>query len=758
MYVVNEDNSIYVTRGDIVAISLTADDNGENYKFKAGDVVRIKVFGKKDCENVVLQKDFPVTAETETVEIYLDENDTKIGGVINKPVDYWYEVELNPESDPQTIIGYDEDGARVFKLFPEGRDLSENDPVLEPEDIPIVDTELDLTSKRPVENRAIARAVVRLQGSLEKTDARLTANLNEKTAIISGNINELGEKLDVEKARVDAFIALEDGSTTGDAELQDIRVDVYGETHNSAGEAVRSQIGQIKSKEIPLRQRIFADFEEVELTVNEGAYDVINKTVYSSADMRYAIYTLNGEEIIKFSGYSHGQPEYFPACAFVDGNGNVVQMFGKHTANTSVSETVVVPTKATQIVVNGRASDLPKIHNVVAIDSEALLKDIRNIAPSRLAGYEQSGTTSKEIVLSAENTTLLTGLYDSNGIFNNNSTYYSVVYPITEEWVSVDLSKYVVGVLGGAFLDVNKNWLMSFSTEPTADKVKTIPNGACYIAITTYANNPYKTITANISTYKLKGLDVGDAERVKNLWKDKKIVWIGTSVPFGAGAETSYAVECAKHLDFELVNCSVPSLAIHTDKDGKALYGGSLVLSKAEYEEQGIAIASTPLSFVAGGSYNNYYTTWENVFCKENSEADLYVFDIVPNNTNFATTDWEAFDFDNWCYKDGSGFEEHRTTFLGAVLFLMDKMYAINENARMAFVIGSSFTYASGKNALQIVKDKWKIPVIDVWGDINTSPKSKRKIFSNNGTDPHPSTLAHKIMGQMLVGRFLTIG
>ena len=90
------------------------------YKFQPGDVVRIKVFGKKDAENVVLQKDFPVLEVTENVEIFLTEEDTKIGEVISKPKDYWYEVELNPGDYPQTIIGYDEDGAKVFKLYPEG--------------------------------------------------------------------------------------------------------------------------------------------------------------------------------------------------------------------------------------------------------------------------------------------------------------------------------------------------------------------------------------------------------------------------------------------------------------------------------------------------------------------------------------------------------------------------------------------------------------------------------------------------------------
>lgn len=123
MFKVNEDLSIYATRGDTVYFSVSADNNGEVYKFQPNDLVRIKIFGKKNCENVVLQKDFSVTEETEKVIIILTEQDTKIGEVINKPIDYWYEIELNPEGNTQTIIGYDDDGAKIFRLFPEGSDL-----------------------------------------------------------------------------------------------------------------------------------------------------------------------------------------------------------------------------------------------------------------------------------------------------------------------------------------------------------------------------------------------------------------------------------------------------------------------------------------------------------------------------------------------------------------------------------------------------------------------------------------------------------
>ncbi len=175
MYQVNDDNSLYVTRGDIAVLAVTAQDNGKPYTFLAGDLLRIKVFEKKDCEKVVLQKDFPVTSATETAEIFLDTNDTKIGKTINKPKDYWYEIELNPLSNPQTIIGYDEDGAKLFRLFPEGRDLTEDEPTIESEDIPIVDEELSLDSKRPVENQAVARAVMRLEGELLELYQRIAA-------------------------------------------------------------------------------------------------------------------------------------------------------------------------------------------------------------------------------------------------------------------------------------------------------------------------------------------------------------------------------------------------------------------------------------------------------------------------------------------------------------------------------------------------------------------------------------------------------
>lgn len=114
---------ISITRGDVGAIEVKAtSEDGSEYVFNVGDVVRIKVFEKKDCGCVVLQKDATVEIETTSVLLNLTSEDTKIGEIINKPTEYWYEIELNPDTHCQTIVGYDEDGKKVFMLYPEGAD------------------------------------------------------------------------------------------------------------------------------------------------------------------------------------------------------------------------------------------------------------------------------------------------------------------------------------------------------------------------------------------------------------------------------------------------------------------------------------------------------------------------------------------------------------------------------------------------------------------------------------------------------------
>jgi hypothetical protein len=126
MFEVKDDLTIYATRGDVVLLTISADDNGNNYTFRQGDVLRMKIFEKKDCSAVVMQKDFDILEDTEYVDIALEGKDTRLGEVISKPKTYWYEIELNPDTMPHTIIGYGEEGAKLFILLPEGKEIGED--------------------------------------------------------------------------------------------------------------------------------------------------------------------------------------------------------------------------------------------------------------------------------------------------------------------------------------------------------------------------------------------------------------------------------------------------------------------------------------------------------------------------------------------------------------------------------------------------------------------------------------------------------
>lgn len=118
-----EGTTIHLTRGDIALFGIKAKQKDDtDYTFKKGDVVRLNVFKNKDCNCIEIKKNITIENETNEAELSLTSDDTKIGDIINKPVKYWYEVVVNPDTQPQTIIAYDDDGAKEFILYPEAGD------------------------------------------------------------------------------------------------------------------------------------------------------------------------------------------------------------------------------------------------------------------------------------------------------------------------------------------------------------------------------------------------------------------------------------------------------------------------------------------------------------------------------------------------------------------------------------------------------------------------------------------------------------
>ena len=187
-----------------------------------------------------------------------------------------------------------------------------------------------------------------MKTSVEASEANVTQmkmeaeqTLAETKQIVAGKADKT--ELAVERARIDSLSKLSEGSTTGDAELIDLRIGADGVTYGNAGTAVRTQISSLKGD---LADYYFETINEPLFTKKDtvvNGYVLRNNGIMNSEDTSsksvYQAKLKSGETKITFC--------YGRCLAFYDENKTYITNEG--ILNESGSVTIDIPTNAVYI-------------------------------------------------------------------------------------------------------------------------------------------------------------------------------------------------------------------------------------------------------------------------------------------------------------------------------------------------------------------------------------------------------------------------
>ena len=133
---------------------------------------------------------------------------------------------------------------------------------------------------------------IRTSNGDKQIDYEALANLPTIPSVDTSLTNEgaaadskaTGDAINLVNARVDNLTSLPEGSTTGDAELQDIRIGVDGTVYDSAGAAVRAQVSQLSEEIGQLKQNGTGTGTGLSTEAIDKLEEVGNYLAYTTAD------------------------------------------------------------------------------------------------------------------------------------------------------------------------------------------------------------------------------------------------------------------------------------------------------------------------------------------------------------------------------------------------------------------------------------------------------------------------------------------
>ena len=256
------------------------------------------------------------------------------------------------------------------------------------------------------------------------------SSLSSKVTQNTNDISELKTADNVLSSRIDAFASLTEGSTTGDAELLDIRVKADGTTATSAGNAVREQFNELKSDLVlldNLLKKTLAQEYDLKIAIDNmfkcAAYD--SDSNYASAyenfkiacglsDILYISAVFNGESAI--AGTDAKDLDITVIGHYADGE--TITLTGWRISGTVMVGTniftVVLGEFTTTVSVTGVKEPIPSEYTRCSYIKNSGTQYIKIPTKNMIAGTDKF-IADFEINEDARNDTMVFGGYTGNG-------------------------------------------------------------------------------------------------------------------------------------------------------------------------------------------------------------------------------------------------------------------------------------------------------------------------------------------------------
>lgn len=293
---------------------------------------------------------------------------------------------------------------------------------------------------------------IRTSNGDKQIDYEALANLPTIPSVDTSLTNEgaaadskaTGDAINLVNARVDNLTSLPEGSTTGDAELADIRVGADGKTYPNAGEAVRGQISGLKGD---LNNYAKTDFRYIPTTVNNKfcRWDTgkIQSTEGKSVSSRIPVTELENVEI--YSNNNVNSICFFNDETFISGRGS---------SSSPMSKSFSIPSNCNNVIISFDGLDT----NIVLVYLSKIADYIVNTQV--LPAYEFSVKTMGKFMR-----------WDNGKIFDN--TDYMMSQPFI---VESGKEYYVTGAITVAACFLNGSTFVSGTALNGVDHF-TIPEG-----------------------------------------------------------------------------------------------------------------------------------------------------------------------------------------------------------------------------------------------------------------------------------------